>query len=142
MWIQPTFWQSSIVMTLTCLSNSDTISYCIVSYRHMLKKGCPMYLLFCFTRHLTDDIVNDNNSFTIIKVWLKKKLAFDFGRFCVVNGVFHPRHNGQWPPTSKNFLSQIVSITFFSILILQKEPVHHHRNLIETMNKYQILSDI
>ena len=28
------------------------------------------------------------------------------------HSVFHPRHNGQWPPTSKDFLSQIVSITF------------------------------
>ena len=25
---------------------------------------------------------------------------------------FHPRQNGQWPPTSKDFLSQILSITF------------------------------
>ena len=38
--------------------------------------------------------------------------AFDFCRFCVVIRVFHPRHNGQWPPTSKDFLSQILSITF------------------------------
>ena len=28
------------------------------------------------------------------------------------HSVFHPRHNGQWPPTSKDFLSQILSITF------------------------------
>ena len=39
-------------------------------------------------------------------------LAFDFFRFCVVILFFHPRHNGQWPPTTKDFLSQIVSITF------------------------------
>ena len=39
-------------------------------------------------------------------------LAFDFCRFCVVIQFFHPRHNGQWPPTSKDFLSQILSITF------------------------------
>jgi len=25
-------------------------------------------------------------------------------------GFFHSRHNGQWPPTSKDFLSQILSI--------------------------------
>ena len=30
---------------------------------------------------------------------------------------FHPRHNGQWPPTLKDFLSQILSITlYFSYL--------------------------
>ena len=43
-------------------------------------------------------------------------LAIDFCRFCVVIRFFHPRHNGQWPPTSKDFLSQILSITFFSVL--------------------------
>ena len=39
-----------------------------------------------------------------------------FCRFCVVIWFFHPRHNGQWPPTSNDFLSQIWSITFFSYL--------------------------
>ena len=38
-------------------------------------------------------------------------LAFDFCRFCVVIRCFHHRHYGQWPPTSKVFLSQILSIT-------------------------------
>jgi len=37
-------------------------------------------------------------------------LAFDFCQFCVLNWFFHPHHNSQWPLTSKNFLSQIVSI--------------------------------
>ena len=40
------------------------------------------------------------------------KITFDFCRFCLFNRFFHPRHNGQWPPTSKDFLSQILSITF------------------------------
>ena len=43
-------------------------------------------------------------------------LAFDFCRFCVVIRFFHPRHNVQWPPTSKDFLYQILSITLFSYL--------------------------
>ena len=30
-------------------------------------------------------------------------LAFDFCRFCVVIWFFHPRHNDQWPLTSKDF---------------------------------------
>ena len=38
-------------------------------------------------------------------------LAFDFCRFCVVIRFFSI-HNGQWPPTSKDFLSHILSITF------------------------------
>ena len=70
---------------------------------------------------------------TFEMVWYKLTiffvcLAFDFCRFCVVIRLFHPRHNGQWPPTSKDFLSQILSITFICfylhfILILEKEPV-------------------
>ena len=39
-------------------------------------------------------------------------LEFDFCQFCVVMRFFRPRHKGQWPQTSKDFLSQIVSITF------------------------------
>ena len=39
-------------------------------------------------------------------------LAFDFCQFCMVIWFFHPRHNGQWPLTLKDFLSQILSITF------------------------------
>ena len=40
-------------------------------------------------------------------------LAFNFCRFCVVIRLFHPRYNGQWPPTSTDFLSQILPITLF-----------------------------
>ena len=39
-------------------------------------------------------------------------LAFDFCQFCVVIRFFHTCHNCQCPQTSKDFLSQIVSITF------------------------------
>ena len=49
------------------------------------------------------NLIHNNDSFF---------LAYDFCRFCVVIRFFHPRHNGQWPPTSKDFLSQILSITF------------------------------
>ena len=37
--------------------------------------------------------------------------AFYFCRFCMVIRFFHPRHTGQRAPTSKDVLSQIVSIT-------------------------------
>ena len=43
------------------------------------------------------------------------------------HSFFHPRHYGQWPPTSKDFPSQILSILFiFLFLILEKEPVFSH----------------
>ena len=29
-----------------------------------------------------------------------------------LHSFFHPRHKGQWPPTSKDFLCQILFITF------------------------------
>ena len=50
-------------------------------------------------------------------------LAFDVCRFCVVIRVFHPRHNGQWPPTSKDFYTRSYPLHYFLILILEEEPV-------------------
>ena len=50
-------------------------------------------------------------------------LAFDFCRFCVVIRFFHPRHKGQWPPTSKDFYTRSYPLHYFLILILEKEPV-------------------
>ena len=44
-------------------------------------------------------------------------------RFCVVISFFHPRHNGQWPPTSKDFYTRSYPWHYFLILILEKEPV-------------------
>ena len=48
--------------------------------------------------------------------------AFDC-QFCVVIRFFHPRHNGQWPPTSKDFHPRYYPLHFLTILILEKEPV-------------------
>ena len=50
-------------------------------------------------------------------------LAFDFCRFCVVIRFFHPRHNGQWPPISKDFYTRSYPLHNFLILILEKESV-------------------
>ena len=51
-------------------------------------------------------------------------LAFDICPFCVVIWYFHPRQNGQRPPTSNDLLSQIViHYIYLPILILEKEPV-------------------
>ena len=48
---------------------------------------------------------------------------FDFCRFCVVIRFFHPRHNGRWPPTSKDFYPRFYPLHILTILILEKEPV-------------------
>ena len=50
-------------------------------------------------------------------------VAFNFCRFCVIIRFYHPHHNGQWPPTSKDFYPRSYPLHFCSILILQKEPV-------------------
>ena len=52
-------------------------------------------------------------------------LAFDFCRFYVIIRFFHPRHYGQWPPTSKDFYTRSYPLHYFLILILEKEPVFH-----------------
>ena len=50
-------------------------------------------------------------------------LAFDFCRFCVIIRFFHPRHNGQWYPTSKDFYTRSYPFHYFLILLIEKEPV-------------------
>ena len=45
-----------------------------------------------------------NVMYFVSNVFFLLFLAFDFCRFCVVIRFFHPCHNGQWPPTSKDFL--------------------------------------
>ena len=62
-----------------------------------------------------------SRDWTLKHIWIKGVmtififyffLASDYCRFCVVIRFFHPRHNAQWRPTSKNFPTQILSMTF------------------------------
>ena len=39
------------------------------------------------------------------------------------HSVFHPGHNGQWPPTLKDFYTRSYPLHYFLILILEKEPI-------------------
>ena len=50
-------------------------------------------------------------------------LAFAFCRFGEVIRFYHPRRNGQWPPTLKDFYTRSYSLHYFLILIIEKEPV-------------------
>ena len=51
-------------------------------------------------------------------------LAFDFCRSAWFFRFIHPRHIGQWPPTSKGFsIPDFIHYIYFPILILEKEPV-------------------
>ena len=60
-------------------------------------------------------------------------LAFDF---CVVIRGFHPRHNGQWPATSKDFYTRSYPLHYFLILIIEKEPVFPFSVLSAKQGKY------
>ena len=63
-----------------------------------------MCTLQCFL-YIRDLEYNDRNLITVC-------------RFCVVIQVFHPRHNGRWPPKMTFYFeglsSQILPITYFS----------------------------
>ena len=63
-------------------------------------------------------------------------LAFDFCRFCVAIRFFHPRHNGQWPPTSKDFYPRFYPLHFCPIFILEKEPVFPFLMFIAKQGNY------
>ena len=64
-------------------------------------------------------------------------LAFDFCRFCVVIRFFYPRHNCQWPPTSKDFYTRSYPLHYFLILILGKEPVFPFSTLSAKQGSYR-----
>ena len=55
--------------------------------------------------------------------------AFDCCRFCVVIRVFHPRHNGQWPPTLKDFLSQSQYFHFLWSVVNKGTTWYHLYNV-------------
>ena len=96
----------------------------------------------CFSLALNREFVSNNSSNSCVclcfklsipiitwKLWLHIVgfliffLAFDFCAFCVVFQIFHPRHNSQWPPTSKDFYTRSYPLHYLLILILDKEPV-------------------
>ena len=42
-------------------------------------------------------------------------LEFDICRFCVIIRFFNPHHNGQWPPTSKDFYTRSYPWHYFLV---------------------------
>ena len=50
-------------------------------------------------------------------------IFFSVQLLSVLLGVFSSRHNGQWPPTLKNFYTRSYPLHYLLILILEKEPV-------------------
>ena len=71
------------------------------------------------------------------KPWkINLKQNFDICRFCVVICFFHPRHNGQWPPTLKDFYTRSYPLHYFIILIIEKEPVFSFSMLSAKQGNY------
>ena len=81
----------------------------------------------------TDTVFINHYPLPICSLLFKGQLVFIFFIFYFIffsvrllsvlrgHSSFHPRHNDQWPPTSKDFLSHILSITFiFLSLFLRK----------------------
>ena len=65
-------------------------------------------------------------------------LTFDYCRFRVVIRFFHPRQNGQWPPTLKDLCPRFYPLHFNPILTLQKEPVFPFSMLSAKQGNYWI----
>ena len=85
-----------------------------------MKRQCSLIMnektsLYICTMY--EKCISLDNVKRVIAATLHVFLAFDFCRFCVVIRFFHPRHNGQWPPTSKDFLSRFDPLHLFSYLI-------------------------
>ena len=79
------------------------------------------FLNMIITKYLNLKVmaIQDNCSSSLFLFFL----SFDFCRFCVVIRFFHHCHNGQWPPTSKDFYTRSYPLHYFLILILEKKPV-------------------
>ena len=64
-------------------------------------------------------IIHHKGGYWNCAILKKNVLAFDFCRLSVVIRVFHPRHNCQWPPTSKDFYTRSYPLHYFLILFLE-----------------------
>ena len=79
-----------------------TSSVCIVFFKNYRKMFINQHTLSHPSCHVLQPIFF---SFSF--------LLFDYCRFCVVIRFFHPRHNGQWPPTSKDFYTRSYILHFY-----------------------------
>ena len=82
------------------------------------KERTPGHMYVLWGKHFTCNTVKKLN-----EGFLNNTLVLDFSRFCVIIRLFHSRHNGQWPPTLKDFYTRSYPLHYMIILILEKEPV-------------------
>ena len=75
-------------------------------------------LLYWYVCHCWTQNIHDNRYWVCVDcIWFLFK--FDF-LSCVVIRSFHPCHNGQWPPTSKDFYARSYPLQYVLILSLGK----------------------
>ena len=89
----------------------------------------------CSTKYFIYSFLSPQLQITIFYFFI---FAFDFCRFYVVIRFFHPCHNGQWPPTSKDFYTRSYPLHYFHILILEKEPVFSFSMLSAKQGNYLV----
>ena len=106
-----------IFIILRNLTSLKRLIYCYLNLVECLFTICIAYLSLILNNGVT---IYFWRGFIVFCVCF---LAFDICRFCMVIRFFHPRHNGQWSPTSKDFYPRFYPFHFLTILILEKEPV-------------------
>ena len=114
------FWSSClncllirVIPALCSLCTAKHVScYCHIQHESLIISS----VLYSYIA--THDANQDNGYISVFVVVFCCFLAFDFCRFCVVIRFFYPHHNGQWPPTSKDFLPDFIHYIYFPILIL------------------------
>ena len=87
----------------------------LTHWRFSLFNQLPPYILCCY--HLYSLVLASCLFCRHVRYFTFFVLAFDFCRFCVIIRFVHPRHNGQRPPTSKDFYPRFYPLHFLSYLL-------------------------
>ena len=73
-------------------------------------------VLFVFLARTTTSFYKSDHADSRLLLVVFFVLACDFCRLCGAIRFFHPRHNGQWPPTSKDCYPRFYPLHLFSYL--------------------------
>ena len=96
--------QNNIIQCIKITIEMSEENYCVQWHRGDMR----MFLYILCAR---DTYVIQKSSFVVSLF-----LAFDLCRFCLAIRFFPPRHNDQWPPTSKDFYLRFYPLHFLSYL--------------------------
>ena len=108
-----------------------------------MSRDLPGWSDYCTVREVTLHQVRysypSSVQHRLVRIWLGSFFVFIVRLVSVLHGhsFFHPCHNGQWPPTSNDFLSQIFSITFF-FGSGNDRPIVHELSILQVITWGQI----